>query len=226
MRVLVVDDNYDIASSIVDYLEYNKHHADFAINGSSMLELVAQNSYDVIILDVMMPGLSGYEACEKLRQELMSNIPVLFLTARDTLKDKLQGFTAGADDYLVKPFAMEELLARANALSLRAIQHNTRLIEVFDIEIDLQKHSVKRQGSAIELPPNQFKLLVLLAKKSPDVVGKRTMEYTLWGEDIPDSDVLRSQMYQLRNKIDKPFSTALIKTIHKIGFKLAPNDNL
>ena len=108
MRVLVVDDNYDIASSIVDYLEYNKHHADFAVNGSAMLQLVTENSYDVIILDVMMPGLSGYEACQKLRKELMSNIPVLFLTARDTLKDKLAGFNSGADDYLVKPFAMEE----------------------------------------------------------------------------------------------------------------------
>ncbi|TQV87246.1 response regulator transcription factor [Aliikangiella coralliicola] len=225
MRILVVDDNRDIGASIIDYLEFNGHSADFIANGSAMLQLVKNNTYDLIILDVMMPGISGFEACQRLRENC-SGIPVIFLTARDTLDDKLKGFDAGADDYLVKPFDMKELLARVNALGARGERRDTGKLSCADVHIDLQQHKVTRAGVPIGLNPIQFKLLELLVKNYPDVVTKNTLEYEVWGEEIPDSDVLRSQIYQLRSKLDKPFSRSLIKTVHRIGFKIECENDL
>lgn len=221
MRILVVDDHRDIATSIVDYLEMRGHITDYADNGDTMLELVKENPYDVILLDVMMPGKSGFESCKILRQELLCNIPILFLTARDTLEDKLEGFMSGADDYLVKPFAMEELLARAQALASRGSRQDVGQTELLDLKINHHTREVFRQNKPVQLNRMQYKILCLLCRNYPGVVSKFALESELWGDEIPDSDVLKSQIYQLRSKIDKPFNHPVIQNVHGVGFKLA-----
>ncbi|MGH1441782.1 MAG: response regulator transcription factor [Cellvibrionaceae bacterium] len=220
MHILVVDDHRDIACSIIDYIEIEGHTADYADSGNLMIELVKHNVYDVIFLDVMMPGLSGYESCRLLREQAFCNTPVLFLTARDTLDDKLQGFISGADDYLVKPFAMEELMARAKALTSRGGRQDIGETKLLDIHINHTSHQVIRQNKTVQLNQTQYKILCLLAKHYPNVVNKNMIEHEIWGDDLPDSDVLRTQIYHLRGKIDKPFSSSIIKNIHSIGFKL------
>lgn len=224
MRILVVDDNRDIASSIVDYVELQGHIADYADNGDAMIELVKKNPYDVIFLDVMMPGKSGFEACKILRETLSCNTPVLFLTARDTLEDKLEGFVAGADDYLVKPFAMEELMARSTALASRGGRLDIGETNILDLRINHQTHEVFRQGKPVQLNRMQYKILCLLIRHYPSVVSKDAIECEIWNDELPDSDVLKSQIYQLRNQIDKPFAGTLIQNVHGVGFKIALSD--
>ncbi len=226
MHILVVDDHRDIASSIIDYIELKGHTADYADRGDAMLELVKNNTYDVIFLDVMMPGKSGYESCKILREQLFCRTPILFLTARDTLDDKLQGFTSGADDYLVKPFAMEELMARANALTSRGDRQGIGETQLLDIRINYHTHQVFRQDQPIKLNPTQYRIFCLLIKNHPNVVNKHAIEQEVWGDEIPDSDVLKTQIYQLRNQIDKPFSTSIIQNVHGVGFKLALKNDL
>ncbi len=223
MYILVVDDHRDIASSIIDYIELEGHTADYADRGDVMLELVKNNTYDVIFLDVMMPGKSGYESCKILREDLFCKTPVLFLTARDTLDDKLQGFTSGADDYVVKPFAMEELMARAKALISRGNRQDIGETQLLDVQINHHTYQVFRQNQPIKLNPTQYKIFCLLAKHYPNVVSKNVIEQGVWGDEIPDSDVLKTQIYQLRNQIDRPFSTSIIQNVHGVGFKLALN---
>ncbi|MGH1540046.1 MAG: response regulator transcription factor [Arenicella sp.] len=221
MRILVVDDHRDIACSIVDYIELQGHIADYADNGDAMLELVKHNPYDVIFLDVMMPGKSGFESCKILREQLSCNTPVLFLTARDTLDDKLEGFVCGADDYLVKPFAMEELMARTQALANRGSRQDIGQTELLDLRINHQTHEVMRQNQPIKLNRMQYRILCMLVKNHPAVVSKNAIECEIWGDELPDSDVLKTQIYQLRSRVDKPFSTSLIQNVHGVGFKLA-----
>lgn len=221
MHLLVVDDQKDIAASIVDFFTLKGHVADYAHNATSMLALVESHSYDVILLDVMMPGDSGFTACVRLREELKSQVPVLFLTALDTLEDKLTGFEVGADDYVVKPFAMHELLARTLALSSRGGRRDKGAMTLLDLHIDVQMRIVERQGVAIDLNRTQFEILLLLARSYPSVLSRKTLELAVWGDEPPDSDVLKTQVYQLRKKLDKPFTSSIVQTVHGVGYQLA-----
>lgn len=220
MHVLVVDDEVDIAASVVDFFELTGYSADYAHNAASMIALVQANDYDLILLDVMMPGESGLQACEILRQTLHSQVPVLFLTALDTLEDKLAGFAVGGDDYLLKPFEMVELLARARALASRGGRADVGTLDIGDLRIHVQAQAVLRQGRSIKLNRLQFKILWLLARKHPQVLSREALERAVWGDDPPDSDVLKTQIYQLRQQLDKPFDTALLHTVHGVGYKL------
>lgn len=223
MRVLVVEDNQDLAGNLIDFLELKNCTIDWAANGRQALNLVEQLSFDLIVLDIMMPGPDGLEVCRQLRA---SNIdtPVLFLTARDTLDDKLEGFATGGDDYLVKPFAMEELLARLQALYKRNLKQKSTRLQVDDLTLDLETFEVNRAGHKIHLNPSCMKLLQCLMQHSPDVVTRDTLCYALWGDDVPDRDVLRSHLYHLRTAIDKGFDHPLLHTIHGVGFRLHNNN--
>jgi len=220
MQVLVVDDQRDIACSIVDYLQMHGIECDFACKSKDMLQLLEVNYYDVILLDVMMPGMSGFDACKVMRNDLQINIPVLFLTALDTLNHKLEGFTSGGDDYLVKPFDMPELLARVHSLASRGGRKSSGITKIFDVTINHNAREVTRDRKPIKLNKTQFNILCLLAKHSPNTVTKQTIEYEIWGNEVPESNVLKSQIYQLRNGIDKPFANKLIQNVHGIGFRL------
>lgn len=220
MRVLVVEDNQDLAANLIDYLELKDCVVDWAANGRQALTLASENRFDVIVLDIMMPGIDGLEVCRKLREQHLTT-PILFLTARDTLSDKIEGFNVGGDDYLVKPFALEELFVRLNALCKRTLRQKSNLLQVADLLMDINSHEVSRGGKKIHLNPSCMKLLQTLMQNSPDVVPREKLSYALWGDDAPDQDVLRSHLYQLRSSIDKKFENQLLHTVYGVGFRLA-----
>ncbi|AKX45240.1 XRE family transcriptional regulator [Thiopseudomonas alkaliphila] len=221
MRILVIEDNRDILSNILDYLQLKGFTVDCAQDGLSGLHLAVSNSYDLIVLDIMLPGIDGYQVCQRLRQDAQNHTPIIMLTARDALDDRLQGLNAGADDYLVKPFALSELVARIQAVLRRSSGSVKRLLQVADLTLDQDTLQVSRQQQALKLNPLGLKLLTLLMQRSPAVVRRETLEEALWGEDMPDSDSLRSHIHQLRQVIDKPFASPLLHTVHGIGFRLA-----
>ena len=226
LRILVVEDHQDLAENIGDYLENQGHELDFALDGIGGLHLALTEDYDVIVLDVMLPFMDGLTLCRKLREEAEKYTPVLMLTARDTLLDKLSGFDAGTDDYLVKPFALEELSARLHALVKRTVQNPQTMLRVDDLVINTGTMIVRRAGQHIELNRACLKVLVRLMKAHPNVVLRRDLEHVLWGDMPPGSDSLRSHIYTLRRKIDKPFSHPLLHTVHGIGFKIGRADDL
>lgn len=225
LRILVVEDNVDIAENIGDYLEAQGHIMDFAMDGIGGLHLAITQKYDVLILDIMLPGMDGITLCNKLREAGGKQTPVLMLTARDTLSNKLEGFKAGADDYLIKPFALQELEARIKALTKRAEIVEKPVLHVADLELDTGSMKVSRAGKPIDLNRACLKILQMLMQAYPNVVPRNEIEDTLWGDMPPGSDSLRSHIYILRRAIDKPFEQALLETVHGVGYRLVnPNE--
>lgn len=219
-RVLVVEDNVDIATLLVDFFTDKGHIADCANDGLSGLHLVSVNDYDVVVLDLALPGIDGLSLCKKIRESLNRDIPILMLTARDSLQDKLVGFEAGADDYLVKPFELSEVYARVNALWRRTVlSHHTKL-EVSDLKLDLRTLSVSRAGQHIKLNPVRLKILRLLMENSHRVVSRQEIETYVWGDDVTESDALRTHLSAIRQAIDKPFECRLLHTLHGMGYRL------
>lgn len=174
----------------------------------------------MIILDINLPRMDGLTFCKKLRGEGDRRMPVLMLTARDTLDDKLAGFENGADDYLTKPFDLPEMEARVKALVRRQRPAEDEVLRVADLTLDVGARTVQRGGQAIVLNPTAFKILVLLMKAAPKVVTHEHLEQALWSDEPPESSVLRAHMYALRRAVDKPFPQALISTVHGIGYRL------
>ncbi len=220
--ILLVEDHRDIAEMVLDYLETRGFAVDYAPDGRAGLRLGLANRYDVVVLDVMLPGIDGLELCRRLRSEAQMLAPVLMLTARDTLADKLAGFEHGADDYLVKPFDLPELEARLHALLRRArggVQGE--ILRVDDLVFDTRTMKVTRAGTELVLTPIGLKILKVLMLQSPAVVDRRVIERAVWGDLPPDSDALRSHMYSLRKAVDKPFERPLVHTLHSAGFRLA-----
>ncbi|MCG8616535.1 MAG: response regulator transcription factor [Desulfobacterales bacterium] len=222
IRLLIIEDNPAIVENITDFMEAKGFILDFAMDGIGGLHLALTQTYDVIVLDLMLPGMDGITLCRKLRQEADRQVPVIMLTARDTLDDKLLGFDSGADDYLVKPFALKELEARVRALAKRK-RRDKKTLSLGDLTMDLGTFEVMRRGKTIELNNTCISILRMLMEASPNVVSRREMEHALWGDMPPGSDVLRSHLYNLRKKVDKPFDQALIYTVHGVGFKLVPD---
>ena len=220
MRILVIEDNPDIASNIGDYLSDRGNVIDFAGDGITGLHLAVVNDYECIVLDLMLPGMDGLEVCRKLRQEARKHTPVLMLTARDALTQKLAGFETGADDYMVKPFALQELEARIQVLVRRSKPQQARVLQVADLAYNLDTLVVTRQGKSIQLNPIALKILQCLMEASPSVVTRQELEMRVWGEELPDSDSLRVHIHTLRAAIDKPFDKPLIQTRHGIGYRL------
>ena len=224
VRVLVVEDHQDISANIADFLEARGHQADFAYDGVSGMHLALTREFDVIVLDVMLPGMDGYTFCRKLREEARRDTPVLMLTARDMVSDKLEGFRAGTDDYLTKPCSLEELEARILSLFRRSQPNRGAALRVGDLELDLGTRSVRRGGRPIDLNPASFTILTELMRASPNLVTKERLEAVLWGDAPPASDALRSQIYLLRQAIDRNFSRPLLATIHGVGYRLVVSD--
>ncbi|MBA2410008.1 MAG: response regulator transcription factor [Gammaproteobacteria bacterium] len=227
MRILTIEDNRHIAANIAQFLEARGHTLDFAEDGITGLHLAIVNAYDVIVLDLMLPGMDGLVLCRRLREDALKDTPILMLTARDTLTDKLDGFSAGADDYLVKPFSLRELEARLLALKRRT--DPPRLagrLTVGDLEYNPATLIVKRAGLTIDLSPTTRKILALLMRATHRVVGRAEIEREIWGDNPPDSDALRSHIHAIRNAIDKPFPIKLLHTVHGSGYRLyVPHEN-
>lgn len=221
LNVLLVEDHKELAATTGEYLELCGYIVDYAMDGTSGLNLALTNRYDALILDVMLPGVDGFSICQKVRNEGMSDIPILMLTARDQLSDKLEGFDAGADDYLIKPFDFEELDARIRAVIRRHKgELDSKSITIGDLEFNPQTMKVKRNNIELKLSPTGLHILKLLMRKSPSLVTREELEQELWGDFPPNSDVLRSHLYNLRKSVDKPFDMKMIQTIKGLGLKL------
>jgi len=220
MKLLLVEDNEDIAGIIFDFFEIHGHQLDYARNGEQGFDLARKQPYDVIILDVMLPRLSGMDVAAKLREEGVDT-PILMLTARDQNTDILEGFSSGADDYLVKPFDLNILEARLNALHRRrqGVTAKKRL-QFGDLELDISSHMLTRKNCKFALNQTLFNIMKLLLSRAPDTVTREELISEIWHDNEPDTDILRSHIYQLRNKIDKPFEHAYIRTIPKVGYQL------
>lgn len=220
-KILIIEDNPDIVANIYAFFEPKGFELDNAHNGISGLALTANNRYDVILLDVMLPGMDGTKLCKTLREEWHNKTPILMLTARDTILDKVAGFDSGADDYLVKPFSLVELELRIKALIRRQQdEYFEHSITVGDVTLNASEHKVIRAGSVLKLTPTGFKILNILMSASPRVVSKNELEEKVWGEDIPSSDALRTHLHGVRVQVDKPFVTPVIVTVPGVGYQI------
>jgi DNA-binding response OmpR family regulator len=219
-RVLIIEDNTDIALLLDDFFTERGHITDYAHDGLTGLHLAASNEHDVIILDLALPGLDGIELCKQLRSVKRTDVPILMLTARDTLDDKLAGFEAGADDYLVKPFDLLEVYARVQALWRRSKHSIATTLQIADLSLNPDTRQIKRGKTTIHLNPVPYKILNLLMENSHRVVSRREIENCIWGDEPTDSDALRTHISALRNAIDKPFDKKLLHTMHGIGYRL------
>ena len=224
-KILLVEDHQDLAETVGDYLESRGYVVDFAADGLQALHLAVTESFDAIVLDVMLPGLNGFEVCRRLRSDAQVSTPILMLTARDQLDDKLSGFEAGADDYLVKPFDMPELVARIDAL-IRRERGVESAYSVGELTLNVDTMEVTRAGQTIRLSRTLFDILRILMREAPKVVPRQSLERELWGDDPPDSDALRSHLYNLRQAVDKPFDTPLIETLASRGYRIRVPDTV
>lgn len=218
----MVEDHYELASTLCEFLEAHGFVIDHARNLDTARNLLKHNPYHILLLDINLPDGSGYDLCQWLRKEQGLDIPVLMLTARDTLDDKMKGFTSGTDDYLVKPFDFNELVMRVRALIKRSMgEVSNSQLQIHDLILDSARQTINRAGQNIELPPIQFKLLKLLMRNSPKVITKQEIVIELWGDTEPESDALRSHIYNLRKMVDKPFDQKLIHTVSGVGLKIS-----
>jgi DNA-binding response OmpR family regulator len=221
MNILLIEDNRDLARSIYEFFQGQGHEMDMAWDGISGLHLAASNPYDVIIIDWMLPGIDGLGVCTRLR-EAGKQTPILMLTARDSLNDKIEGLQAGADDYVVKPFALREVEARLLALVRRAQGHGSDgVLQVGDLVFNPGTLRVMRGKRQIELPPIPLKLLETLMRHSPRVVRREELEKEIWGASAPDRETLRFHIHFLRHAIETPEEKALIKTYRGIGYQIS-----
>ncbi|KPX39346.1 Two-component system regulatory protein [Pseudomonas syringae pv. helianthi] len=222
LHVLVIEDNHSLAANIFDYLEACGHLPDAAPDGYSGLSLATQNRYDAIILDWMLPRMDGISVLRKLREEYGCVTPIIMLTAKDQIEGKLLGFETGADDYLVKPVALPELEIRLRVLVSRANARATagRTIRVRDLSYDLDSLQVTRGGRTLNLSGTLRSVLELLMRESPRMVRRDRIEGLIWGQDVPEGDLLRSHMHLLRRAIDQDGEDKLLHTIHGTGYRL------
>jgi DNA-binding response OmpR family regulator len=222
MRILVIEDNHRLNNSLQMNLSHEGYSVDAAYDGQEGQDLAELAPYDLIILDILLPKKDGLEVCRELRRRRI-HTPILLLTARDSVDDRIMGLDCGADDYLVKPFAMGELLARLRALLRRQQPYKSGRLEMADLMIDPGTHSVEREGRPIELTPREFALLEYLMYHPNQVVTREMIEQHIWNYDFEcESNVIDVYIRRLRRKIDDPFTTKLLTTIRGVGYRLTP----
>jgi DNA-binding response OmpR family regulator len=222
MNILLVEDDFDVARNICEYFEAEGHEVEWAPDGLIGLECATRRERDAIILDIALPRLGGTELCRRLRELGFTQVPILMLTARSDLPDKLEAFKYGADDYVVKPFALEELDSRIQALSRRASgTESGSLLKVEDLEFDTATHSIRRGDTSVSVTATGRKILEALMRNTHRVVSRQEIEHLVWGDDPPQSDSLKIHIHSLREAIDKPFGTSLLKTIRGAGYRIS-----
>lgn len=221
MKILVIEDDADIASNIGQYFEHKGHQLDFAYSGPLGLKLALAERFDLIILDLMLPGKDGISLCREFRSQSRHDTPILMLTARDTVDDKISGFEAGSDDYLVKPFSLRELEARVHALNRRGKDgQQSPVMRIENLELNRDTMQVTRADQSIRLKPRAFRILEYLMIHPHRVISRQELIEHIWSDDPPDGDPLRVHIHSLRAKIDKPFDTDLIHTVHGVGYRI------
>ena len=224
IRVLLIEDEMDLAQTLIQFMGLEGMVPDHANNGIAGLELVRKNHYDVLVLDIGLPRLNGLELCDALRKEGVDT-PVLMLTARDSLDDKLAGFAAGSDDYLVKPFEMAELFMRIKALARRR-SGQVRRLQLADLTLDLDRQQAVRNNKSLKLTPTTWALLETLLRASPGTVSRGDLEFALWGEEVPDSNSLKVHMFHLRKQLEQKDLPTLLHTIPGQGWALLEKERV
>lgn len=221
LLVLLVEDHRLLAQTLIEYFACEDIETDYAADGLQGLNMARENTYDAIVLDVMLPSLDGFSLCKSIRQDLKIDTPIIMLTARDELDDKLEGFDHGADDYVVKPFEQQELVARVRAQVKRQRSEVVASeLVVGELRLDKASRQAWRQKTMLELSPTSFAILNLLMRESPNVVSRESLHQELWGSEPPDTDALRSHVYNLRKAVDHPFETPLVQTVKGVGLRL------
>lgn len=218
LKLLFIEDNEDILLNLFSWFEEKGYECDCARNGPEGLNLAISGNFSCIILDIMLPRLNGLEICRQLR-ELGNNVPIIMLTARDAVADRVAGLDAGADDYLVKPFSLHELEARIKAV-LRRGKSGEEKLHFADIEMNIGQHKAFRQGIELRLSPTSFKILRALLMEAPNMVRKESLENMLWGDTPPEGSALRNHIHELRKVLDRPFAQSILETAPHIGWRL------
>ncbi len=219
--LLLVEDHRDLAEMLGERLAAANYAVDYSHRGDTGLELALNNQYDLIILDLSLPGLDGLELCRRLRDDAGDTTPVLMLTARDTVEDRVSGLRVGADDYLVKPFASEELLARVDALLRRQLHYTTSgTVTVGPLTLDPQQRHLARENETIRLTPIGYRIVETLMRASPAFVSRPVLERRVWGRELAESDSLRTHVYTVRKALDKPFDSALLQSAAGAGYRI------
>jgi len=219
MRLLLVEDEAAIACRTRESLEEARYTVDWARDGVEALALAEEGEYAAIILDLLLPGIDGWEVCERLRRR-RDPTPILMLTARGALEDRIRGFEIGADDYLPKPFALPELRVRVRALIRRAAIHRTRLIRIDDLEIDTEARRVSRAGREIPLTAREYTLLEALARNEGRVLSREYIQERVWNDDESYSNTIAVRIRQVRQKVDDGHAVRLIHTVYGQGYVL------
>ena len=221
-KLLIADGNEEFRRALAAELQ-GAYHVRCCDDGKEALSLLRSFAPDVLVLDLMLPGLDGISLCRALREEHGVQVPVIMLTARDTVADRVLGLDAGADDYLVKPFALRELEARIRALLRRGRTQESAQggeLRVDDVCIDVAGHRVTRQGREVKVSPTGFRILCELARRAPALVRREELERRLWGDDLPGGSALRTHIHELRQHLDKPFGSPVLHTISHVGYRL------
>lgn len=221
-RLLIVEDDRDLAGNLIDFLEIQGYVTDYAADGHAALNLLTSNEYDLVVLDMMLPGIDGLTICSRIRQQLRSKVPVVMLTAKDEVDTKIAAFDIGADDYVVKPASLREIEARIRALIRRSgRESDSDLLAIGDLRMDVGTMKIERAGQAIVLPPVPTRILMLLMRRSPNVVHRLAIHREIWGDEPGDNHALIVHMHTLRNAVDKPFERQLIHTVRGFGYRIA-----
>lgn len=221
MRILIIEDDPTIAANLYDFLEARGHSIDAASDGITGMHLAVAQTFDAIVLDIGLPGMDGLTLARKLREEAHIEVPILMLTARDTLEDKLEGFSRGVDDYLVKPFSLKEVEARLAAMHRRnSGRVTTRLLEAGTLTLDPRTMTVLFSGNEVKLPPKCLRILELLMQEPGRVVSRDEIERLVWGEAQETSDTLRSHLHTLRRALTTAGGHDPVETLHGIGYRL------
>lgn len=227
MRVLIVEDNLDLAANVGEYLTHEGYQVDFAYTGLQALNLATAEHWNVIVLDLMLPEMDGLEVAQQLRQQHLIDTPILMLTARDQLEQKLDGFAAGADDYLVKPFELKELAARIRSLAARAGGNVVnKVLAVEDIRYHPSTQTISRGERTLKLKPTTRKLLIHLLQHHDRVVSRDELCHLLWGDEPPDSEALRVHIHAIRKALHQADEAPILQTIRGSGYRLALETNV
>jgi DNA-binding response OmpR family regulator len=226
LRILIIEDDATIAANLYDFLESRGHAVDAAADGVTGLHLAISQTFDAIVLDLGLPGMDGLTLTKKLREEAHVETPILMLTARDTLDDKLEGFSRGADDYLVKPFSLKEVEARLLSMNRRSSGRIApRTLEAGALSLDPKTMAVRFAGNDVKLPPKCLRILELLMREPGRVISREEIERLVWGESQETSDTLRSHLHTLRRALTAAGGHDPVETLHGIGYRLRANNS-
>lgn len=224
MRILIVEDDQRSREFLVKGLTESGYVADSAADGEDGLFQAIEHDYDLVVLDVMLPVMDGWRVLERMRAR-GRQMPVLFLTARDAVQDRVKGLELGADDYLVKPFAWAEFLARVRTLLRRGPARQAEVVQIADLELDIPRMKARRGGKVLDLTAKEFQLLCLLARRSGEVLSRTTIAEQVWDMNFStDSNAVDVAMGRLRRKVDEPFPKRLIHTLRGLGYVMEERD--